>query len=260
MRKILITGIIAVTLLVSCKSKQTASQAVAAAVAEEDKTAKEIITGHYNNPANYKTLVISADVAYKDAKNEQDVSAEIRILKDQKILVIVRYAFVTMAKALITPEEVSYYEILNSTYFKGDYKLLSRWLGTELDYNKVQNLLTGRALYDLNQGGYKSSIENGLYKLTGKSTGLQKDFLFEGDKYLLKQQLIVQNSAEPRTLQVDYPGYQDYTKAVLPAGIKIQATQKDKVDINIGYTAVKFDENLTFPYSIPGGYEQISVD
>lgn len=260
MKRILITGIIAVTLLVSCKTKQTASQAVTAGVAEEDKTAKEIITGHYKNPENYKTLVIRSDVSYKDAKNEQDVTAEIRILKDQKILVMVRYAFVTMAKALITPDEVSYYEILNSTYFKGDYKVLSKWLGTELDYNKVQNLLVGRALYDLNQGGYKSSIENGLYRLSGKSTGLQKDFLFESDKYLLKQQLINQAGAEPRMLEVNYTGYQDYTKAVLPAGIKILATQKDKVNIDISYTAVKFDENLTFPYNIPNGYEQISVD
>jgi hypothetical protein len=47
-----------------------------------------------------------------------------------------------MAKASITPTSVSYY----GTYFEGDFSALSQWLGTDLDYNKIQNMLLGEPL------------------------------------------------------------------------------------------------------------------
>lgn len=259
MKKIFVLFTFSVIILTSCKTKQAVASA-AEGVAENDKETKEIIAGHYNNPHDFKTLMIRSDVSYKDDKLDQDVSAEIRILKDQKILVIVKYSILTVAKALVTPDEVTYYESIGRTYFRGDYKVLSRWLGTELDYNKVQNLLIGEALYDLNKGAYKASIENGQYKLSGKDSNIIKQFLFEGANYLLKKQVISQSGTQPRTLEIDYPSHQVYAKATLPSGIKIEAEQQKRVTINIAYSSVKFDENLTYPYNVPEGYEQIFVD
>ena len=189
------------------------------------------------------------------------MSAEIRVKKDESILVIIRFLGITMAKAYITPKEVSYYEKLNGTYFKGDYVVLSRWLGTELDYAKVQNMLTGEALDDLNKGTYKASTEDGLYKLIGKEKGgIVKEFFFEGANYLVKKQHVEQDGQSPRSLDIQYPAHSNYPQAVLPAAIKIEAQQKDKVSIDIQYTSVKFDEKLTFPYDVPEGYEQIFID
>jgi hypothetical protein len=36
---------------------------------------------------------------------------------------------------------------IKGTYFEGDFSALSQWLGTDLDYSKIQNLL--EALDDL---------------------------------------------------------------------------------------------------------------
>ena len=46
-----------------------------------------------------------------------------------------------MAKALITPTKVSYYEKINNTYFEGDFSLLSNWLGTDLDFQKSSKFI-----------------------------------------------------------------------------------------------------------------------
>lgn len=260
MKKSLILTVAALSLMVTgCKTKQLAT--VAEGTAEGDRNSKEIIEGHYKNPENYKTLLIKADASYKDSKQSLGFSAEIRVEKDKRILVMGRYLGFTVAKALITPEEVSYYVTVNNTYFKGDYEVLSRWLGTDLDYNKVQNLLTGEALYDLNKGSYKSSVENGQYKLTGKeSNNIIKEFLFEGANYLLKKQHIAQGGQQPRSVDVAYPGHTEYPQAILPVAVKIEAEQKDRVKIDIDYVSVKFDEKLSFPYEVPEGYEQIFVD
>ena len=61
-----------------------------------------------------------------------------RMEKDQKILIM--STPISVVKALITPEKVSFYNKLDNTYFEGDFKYLSDLLGTDLDFEKVQNL------------------------------------------------------------------------------------------------------------------------
>jgi hypothetical protein len=247
----------ALTLFTSCKTKQAV---VAEGAAEGSKAASEIIEGHYSKPLEYKTLLIKADADYKDGKQSQSVSAEVRIKKDESILVIVRYLGITVAKGLITPKEVSYYERLGNTYFKGNYAVLSRWLGTELNYTKVQNMLLGEALDDLHKGTYKASVDNGLYKLTGKDKNTVKEFLFEGANYLLKKQHVEQGGTDPRSIDISYPAHSNYSQGIVPAGIKIEAEQKDRVNLDIEYKSVKFDEPITFPYEVPEGFNQIFID
>lgn len=265
MKKIVVLIMAAGMLFTSCKSKQAVAQgttveAATEVAADTDKATKDIVAGHYANSYNFGTLLIKADARYEDKRQTQSVTAEIRMKKDETILVSVRYLGFTVAKALITPNEVSYYEKIGGTYFKGDYKLLSRWLGTELDYKKVQNLLLGEALYDLKAGGYKSAVENGQYKLTGKQMGMLKEFLFEGGKYLLKQQRVEQQGAAPRSLDIQYPAHAEYPNAILPSAINILAEQADKVKIDIKYNSVTFDEKLTFPFEIPENSTEITLD
>ncbi|MNJ99368.1 hypothetical protein D3C87_171440 [compost metagenome] len=244
--------------LVSCKTRQAV---VGEQTASEARSAKEIIDGHYKNTKDFKTLYIRASASYKDNKQSQRVSADIKIKKGEIILVSVKFLGITMAKAIITPTRVSYYEKIGNKYFDGNYEVLSRWLGTELDYGKVQNMLTGEALYDLTKGMYQPSLENGKYKLQSMDrSAIIKKFFFEGANYLLKEQEIAQAGLEPRSLNIQYPAHKEYPKAVLPASIKIEAEQKDTVTINVEYNSVTFDEDLTFPYDVPEGFDQIFID
>lgn len=243
-------------LIMSCKPKQM----VAAHGAADNVVVSKIITGHYANSKNFETVNIKANARYEDDKQSQNVTAEIRIKKDEKILVIVRFFGVTMAKAMITPEKVSYYEKINGKYFEGNYSLLSRWLGTDLDFQKVQNLFLGMALDDLTKGSYIESVENNLHKLKSrKNGGTEKEFLFEGANFLLKKEILTQEE-QGRSLEINYLSHKESAKGAMPFDISIQALQKGKVAIEIGYNSVSFDESLSFSYDVPKGYEQIFID
>lgn len=255
--KKLIAVVLVLATLASCK---TSKNVVTGQSAADAKTAKEIINGHYGNLKDFKTLYIKASARYQDAKQSQNVSAEIKIKKDEIILVSVRVMGFTLAKALITPTRVSYYEKLGSKYFDGDYALLSDWLGTDLDFNKVQNLLIGHPIDDLTKDNYKATLENGLHKLSSTRKGITKDFLFEAARFLLQHQAITREGAEPESVHIVYPSHKEYAKGLLPAEVKIEASQKDKVTIDIEYDSVTFDENLSFPYEVPKGYEQITIE
>ncbi|QGK76186.1 DUF4292 domain-containing protein [Flavobacterium sp. SLB02] len=246
--------------MVSCKSKAVAVQnnnGNTEVIKKEDKKAVE---KHYDNKLDFSTLYIKASARYADEKQSQNVTADIRIEKDKQILVSVRFLGITMAKALITPTTVSYYEKINSTYYEGDFTSLSKWLGTELDYSKVQNLLVGEALDDLRKGKYTQTIVDNLFKLEDlKEANIKKSFYLDADKYLLQKEEISQPT-ENRMLQISYGDSKVFNQGTLPTSIEINAIQpKGKTNINLNYNNISFNEELSFPYSVPSGYKKVII-
>ena len=250
-------GIIFLVLMVSCKSKSALSEANTNKALSADK----IIASHYANNTNFKTLYIKANAHYEDRKQSQKVSVEIKIKKDEMILVSVRFLGITMAKALISPTQVKYYEKLNGEYFEGDYTSLSKWLGTDLDFKKVQNMLIGEALDDLKSGEYSFAIEDKLYKLeNNKDINTKKTYYLEADKFLVKKEEVWQPSQD-RKVQVEYPTFVQYNQLYLPGSLLIEAVQKGaKTNIDVSYMAVTLNEDISFPYSVPDGYDRININ
>ncbi|EJL62981.1 DUF4292 domain-containing protein [Flavobacterium sp. CF136] len=244
--------------MISCKSKAVAVQNSNSEVVA--KTDNKVIEKHYDNKLNFSTLYIKANARYVDEKQSQNVTAEIKIKKDEQILVSVRFLGITMAKALITPTAVSYYEKINGTYYEGDFTSLSKWLGTELDYSKVQNLLVGEALDDLRKGKYTQTIVENLIRLEdGKDNNLKKAFFLDAEKYLLQKEEISQTE-ENRMLEIKYSDNKVFDQGILPASIEINAIQpKGRTDINLNYNTISFNEELSFPYSVPSGYKKIII-
>ncbi|MFT7351097.1 MAG: hypothetical protein ACI9XR_000831 [Flavobacterium sp.] len=248
--------VIIIILFASCKSKAV----LAEGNATKSLDAIKIVNSIYANVTDFKTMYIKANARYKDDKNSQSVTAEIRIQKDEKILVSVRVLGFTVAKALITPTSVQYYEKIGSAYFEGDYSALSKWLGTDLDFQKLQNLFLGKALYDLKNQKLKAEIVNNLYQLQGNTGDMVATYDFESSNFLLKNQQFNQLS-QNRKLQVSYPDYNKFGELILPLSITMDANQNQKnTNIQLEYKTVNLNEELNFPYSVPDGYERISLD
>lgn len=256
--------IILVGFLTSCKSKavmvDSNSVKPVAIVDSNAVNSQKIIESHYGNKSDFSTLYIRSSAKYRDDKQSQSVSAEIKIKKGEKILVSVRFLGITMAKALITPTQVKYYEKINGTYFEGDYASLSEWLGTDLDFDKIQNMLVGQPIDDLTKQKYNSEVTDKFYRLNAVQDKTEKSFFFESKNYLLKKQEVVQAEKE-RAFAVNYPNFQDFASAILPASLQINAVQKKgKTEISIDYNSVTFNEELSFPYSVPEGYDRIFIN
>ena len=251
-------GLLSFCILVSCSAKKAV---IAETVANDKLTADKIIDNHYKNKLNFNTLYIKSNVSYRDPSQTQNVTAEIKIKKNEIILVSIRILGITVAKALITPEKVEYYEKLNSSYFDGNYSTLSKLLGTELDFQKVQNLLLGEAFDNLKTGKYNFTLEDNKYKLASVSnSGISKTFYLSGDNYLVKKEEISQPGLE-RMLQIIYPARKSAEEYNLPSGISIEANQKsEKTIININYNSISFNEELSFPYSVPNSYERVFIN
>jgi hypothetical protein len=245
-------------ILLSCKAKQI----VASTQAEGAVNTQVLLNTHEALNKDFKTLSINANTSYKDNKNSYSFTTDIRIEKDQKILISAKFLGFVVAKALITPTQVQYYEKNNGTYFEGDFSQLSKWLGTPLSFDKVQNLLLGKMINEVNQKEASSKIENGLNVVTIDNEAFNEYYAFESLNALLKSQQIFQKN-ERRTLQSIVESHQRANNLFLPAKYFIEAKQENNsnsVNIEIDYKSIKINEPLSFPYSVPQGYTQAQLD
>ena len=237
-------------ILVSCSAKKAV---IAETPVNNKLSADKIIENHYKNKLNFNTLYIKSSVSYRDPDQSQNVTAEIKIKKDEIILVSIRILGITMAKALITPEKVQYYEKLNSSYFDGNYSALSKLLGTELNFQKVQSLLLGQAFDNLKIEKYNFSLEENSYKLESVSnTNISKKFYLSSDNFLIKKEEIVFNPEKPIQTKIDADKtYAEYSHYFLYGKSDFSIEEKEFVEF-IGNCQKVIDQKAFVTIKIEG--------
>lgn len=240
--------------MVGCKSTKVVTNSGEVA----NLSARNVIKNHYKNALKFNTIRGKLKVKFNDGKTEESFTLSLRMKKDEAIWLS---ATLSLVKVYITPEKVSFYNKLDNTYFDGDFALLSNFLGTELNFEKVQNLLIGTALYDLKKEKYRTEIKDKTYELTPKRDFALFKRLFQIDPFhfKVKEQRLVQ-TAEQRLLSIKYPEYQKISDQVFPKNLAIKAEEAQKTTtIDVEYRKISFDEKVRFPFKIPSGYKEIKI-
>jgi hypothetical protein len=225
---------------------------------KETMSSKQIIKENQKQTADFKTLQAKVKIDYTDGDKSNGVSVNLRIEKDKAIWLS---APLGIARALITPEKVSYYNKLENEYFDGDYSLLSELLGIELDFKKVQNILLGETLFNLTNDIYLVSNNEVSYVLQPENQQaiFEIFYLFNPGHYKLDSQQLSQ-SKEKRFLQVDYKLYQMVNKEIIPEIVNIVAVENNsEMKIDLEYKSVSLNEDIRFPFEIPSGYKEIQL-
>lgn len=237
-----------------CKSTK-----VATSDANSSMSAKTVIKNHYANSFNKETINAKLKVKYIGKSNLPSVTASLRIKKDQTIWISLTKLGFPVGKALITPNRVSYYEKINRTYFDGDFSLLSNWLGTDLDYEKVQNLILGQSILDLKKDKFVINLYENKYILKPKK---EYDlfsilFLINPDNFKISSQEINKKD-ENKKLVINYNDYTKIEDEVFPTEIQIAASDtKNSSKIDVNYRSIEFNRPVSFPFKIPDNYKKI---
>jgi hypothetical protein len=242
--------------LTACKSKKTISDS-----ALESLSVKKIVSNHYENEFNRKTVYAKLNTRYLDRRSSLKLSIKMRLEKDKTIWLSATKLGIPVAKLLITPKRVQYYEKIQRVYFDGDYALLNKWLKTELDFFKLQNLLLGQAVNDLKKGKYTAESAQASYQLTPRKNGdLYKILFFMNPENFKLNKQVVRDTEKQQEFTVAYPNYSRIEEEHFPQKILITAVDsKNRTQINIEYRSVEFDRELTFPFSIPSKYKEIKL-
>ncbi len=239
-------------ILTSCKSKNAATDATVRAM-----SVNKVIKKHYANDFDKETIIAKLRVKYKGKSDLPSVTVSLRLKKDTMIWLSLSKLGFPIGKALITNDKVSYYEKINKTYFEGDFSLLSNWLGTDLDFEKVQNLLLGQAILNLKDDKYEVVLNDDVFDLTPRKSNELFDILFSinGSHFKVNKQQVEQ---EGKTLTVGYNNYERIEGEMFPKKMLITALDgKYITTVDVDYRSIQFNKMVSFPYSIPNGYKEI---
>ncbi len=240
---------------VSCGTKNV----ISGKKASKNVAAKEVIANHYNKALDFSTIRGRMKIDFNDGHTQQNFTVSFRMQKDSAIWLS---ATLSVVKVLITPNRVSFYNKLDNTYFDGDFSYLSKLLGTELNFYKVQNLLLGQAIQELNPSDFKVTASGNAYKLEPKEEDAFWQQLFVVDPAHYK--MVAQQVSMPlqnRSLQIFYNNYLKIDNKTFPDKIILIATEGvAQTKIELEYKNITFNERVTFPYRIPEGFNEIVLE
>ncbi len=208
-----------------------------------------------------QTVIAKIKVKYITAKKTQNITAKLRLKKDSVIWIsLTAVGGIPVAKILIKPQHVLYYEKLNKTYFDGDFSLLNKWLKTDLDFSKIQNMLFAQPIYNLKAVKFIQAVSDNSYQLKAKkkTDNNRAVYWFNPVHFKLNKQAFYKNKRE--SLTFIYGGFDTSTANRYPNKMQVIAqSKKERVKINLTYRSLKFDLPLRFPFRIPKNYKPLKV-
>lgn len=253
-KQVLIFFIFSSLILNSCKSLKVLPNK---APIKNIKT-KELTKTLHSSLPNLSLLRSRLKVTFDDGKRSQQLVVNLRMEKDKAIWLSATM-LIPIAKILITPNTISFYEKFQKNFYEGDFSLIKEYLGVDLGYENLENLLVGRPVIDIRKGKWEQIKNPNSYVISPRSENkiLRPIFFFDPSTFLLKEQRFVFQGTN-KSLIIYYDDFQKVDGNLIPSKISLLLmNNNNNIQITLEYTRVEIPVNLTFPFKTPEGYSPI---
>jgi hypothetical protein len=216
-------------------------------------TYKDVKSHHIN----FTTFSAKLNVDYVDADDKKyNVNANLRMYKDSTIWVSVNAIFgIEGLRALITKDSVKILDKQNKLYTARSVEYLQEVTALPLDLHTLQELLIGNPVFlDSNIVSYES--DGGTISLLSIGQFFKNLItLEENTKLVQRSKLDDVNELRSRTCDLTYSDYENKKGVSFSTKRKISVAEKKKLDIKLEFKQYNFNEELSFPFSVPKSYK-----
>ncbi|MGB2398603.1 MAG: DUF4292 domain-containing protein [Flavobacteriaceae bacterium] len=199
-------------------------------------------------------------VKYNDQKRQQQLAVNFRLEKDKTFWMSANM-LIPIAKLLVTPEEVKFYEKFQKTYYEGDIAFINEQLGTAFSFADLQNIFLGNPITDFKKTKFDRISHPQYYVLSPKVKGgrFRPTYFFDPSNFrLIEQRFLVAGTVQ--TLSIKYPQLQRVDGKLVPKQIEISTFNgTDFIQLTLDFLRVDFPKNVTVPFTIPAGYKKIDL-
>jgi hypothetical protein len=236
------------------KKKLVTRTADSSAVSHTDNAAsaaRKKIAAIRAKQVNFNTFSGKAKTKLNINGNSNDVTLNIRILKDQKIWVsITAIAGIEVARALITPDSIQVMNRLQSVYIKKPFSYIYTYASRQVNYKTVESLLVGNAIPETLNDNTVLQPSNGNIILNGTLEDLIYQLTVGPD--LKVSSTTLNNAQAAQSLQINYGNFIQATNRVIPSQISFTSKVGAKnIQADLNYSKADFDLPLEFPFSVP---------
>lgn len=269
MKKILFLSIV-IGSLASCRStrkisaavanKDTAVQVAASTSVRADSALfiKQTVQQITSNRIDFTTFSGKINIDYRsgDGKN-YNVNATLRMYKDSAIWLSANAALgIEAMRVLITKDSVKLMNKLEKTYTARSVDYLQEVTQLPLNLTILQDLLIGNPVYfDSNIVSYSRS-GNAISLISVGQWFKNLLTVSEDNKALQRSKLDDADVSRSRTAELTYADYERGKGALFATKRNISIAEKKKLDINLEFKNYDFNEEVSFPFSIPKSYKR----
>lgn len=214
------------------------------------------------------------NLEYVHNKKKTEFKGQVRIKKDSMIWVSFSPALgIEAARMLITYDSVKFINRMNKTYFEGDYNYLNDFLDTNIDFDVLQALILGNDLSHYEDGKFRASIENKLYKLTTASRSKLKRYIRSHEidpivfiqsiwllpeTFKISQLSLKEIKKENKKLQANYSKFMEVDTQLFPRVVDFDLQAESKIEVHLVFSRITINEELNYPFNVPGKFNLIT--
>ncbi len=202
----------------------------------------------------FNTFSAKARTSLNIDGSTNDCTLNIRINRDKEIWVSVTALLgIEVARAVITPDSIQVINRLQGVYMKKPFSFIHSYTNKQVNYTMLQALLIGNAIPQLlNDSTRYNSADNNI-TLSGNLKDLVYKLIVGHDMKVTQTNLSNQEAGQ--SLQINNNAFMVSNNQEVPSQIDIASVAKDKkIQVNLRYVKVDFNQQQDYPFSIPDKY------
>ncbi len=240
-------------------AKDTAQSAIAAIKpADTSSTAKQLIeqlTPLLNARIDYRTFSGKAKVHFTGPDNDIQFTAHFRVRKDSVIWVNVTFDAFPVARLFITRDSFFLLNTKDQEITRIPLSQAAKILPTKVDFTSLQNLVTGEPL---RKGTITNAVSTGdsITMDVEDSSYLQHITFNKADSTIRTGQLRTRDPKGPQAATT-YSSYEMINNRKISTYRTLNVLKGNETfTLDMNFTKTDFDEELSYPFSIPGTYTE----
>jgi hypothetical protein len=211
-----------------------------------------------SNHIDFRTFSAKVNVDYSGSDGKKyDVNANIRMYKDSAIWIAVNALLgIDAMRLYITKDSVKLIDKLNKTYTARSVDYLREVTSLPLNLYNLQDLIIGNPVFlDSNIVSYAANNNQIVLLSLGR---FFKNLLTldEASKTLLHSKLDDADPARNRTADLTYSDYESKKGVPFSTKRRIVVAEKNRLDIKLDFKQYDFNQEVSFPFSIPKNYDR----
>ena len=227
--------------------------------ADSVRFAKEVYNKVLKNKISFTTFSAKVKVDYSGTENSDNATAYVRMRKDSVIWLSLRGALgIEGFRVLITKDSVKVMNLLKKTIQLRSISFLQEVTELPFDYTTLQDLIIGNPVFiDSNVVSYKTNANNELLVLMVGNLFKHLVTLDNTDYKILHSKLDDVDAIRNRTCDITFSNYQNVDDRQFATSRSISVAEKSKLDINLDFKQISFNQPTTFPFTIPKNYKRL---
>jgi Domain of unknown function (DUF4292) len=229
--------------------------------ADSQKLIRQTVEKLEKNRIDFRTFSAQMKVYYEGGDGKgYELKAFIRMKKDSMIWIsvnVVAVVNIEVFRMLITPDSVKILDKQKKVARLRSVSYLQDEAHLPLDFKTLQDLLIGNPIFmDSSNILYYRKEQNGLSLMCMGNVFNNYLTLNLSDNTLKHSKLDATDPMRPRSCDLTYGEYEPKDSTGFSTYRKISVADKSRLDIELEYKQYRFNEPLSFSFSIPKNYKR----